>query len=88
MRIFDSDTPREPCWNSLFDAGRVVEWLALTRASGSLAEIGCGYGTFTVVLQLLSLDRRLPGAADHLLEHRPDGLQLTLHRPVGIMAPR
>ncbi len=48
MKIFDSDMPEETYWNSLFDVDTIVKWLDLEGISDSVAEIGCGYGTFTV----------------------------------------
>ncbi len=40
--------PEETYWNSLFDIPLIVDWLNLKNVSGPIAEIGCGYGTFTV----------------------------------------
>ena len=44
----DSGMPEEAYWNSLLDIGRIIQWLDITPASFPVAEIGCGYGTFTV----------------------------------------
>ena len=40
--------PEEAYWNSLFDIDTIVNWLHLDTISDAIAEIGCGYGTFTV----------------------------------------
>lgn len=48
MKIFDSGMPDETYWNSLFDIPLIVDWLNLKNLPGSIVEIGCGYGTFTV----------------------------------------
>ena len=47
MKITDSGMPDEAYWNSLFDIGGIIEWLAIP-VDATIAEIGCGYGTFTV----------------------------------------
>ncbi len=48
MKVFDSGMPDEAYWNSLFDIAAIVDWLDLGSVGGPVAEIGCGYGTFTV----------------------------------------
>ena len=48
MKVFDSGMPEETYWNSLFNIRQIVEWLNLSRVVDPIAEIGCGYGTFTV----------------------------------------
>jgi ubiquinone/menaquinone biosynthesis C-methylase UbiE len=47
MKIEDSGMPEEFYWNSLFDIKSIVDWLAIAKNS-TIAEVGCGYGTFTV----------------------------------------
>ena len=47
MKVDDSGMPEEAYWNSLFDIGSIINWLAIQKFS-SIVEIGCGYGTFTV----------------------------------------
>lgn len=39
--------PEEPYWESLFDIPAILSWMELDRGQ-SVAELGCGYGTFTV----------------------------------------
>ena len=48
MKVFDSGMPDESYWNSLFDIPPIIDWLDLESLTGPIAEIGCGYGTFTV----------------------------------------
>jgi ubiquinone/menaquinone biosynthesis C-methylase UbiE len=48
MKVFDSGMPEEAYWNSLFDIQQIVKWLNVTGVVDPIAEIGCGYGTFTV----------------------------------------
>jgi len=48
MKVNDSGMPEETYWNSLFDIAGIVDWLALPQKTVTIAEIGCGYGTFTV----------------------------------------
>jgi SAM-dependent methyltransferase len=48
MKIDDSGMPEESYWNSLFDITGIVDWLAIANENATIAEIGCGYGTFTV----------------------------------------
>ena len=48
MKVDDSGMPEEAYWNSLFDIEAIVSWLAISRETAVIVEIGCGYGTFTV----------------------------------------
>jgi SAM-dependent methyltransferase len=48
VKVFDSGMPEEAYWNSLFDIPQIVKWLNITDVVDPIAEIGCGYGTFTV----------------------------------------
>jgi SAM-dependent methyltransferase len=47
MKIVDSGMPNEPYWESLFDVPLVLSRLEINRFR-DIAELGCGYGTFTV----------------------------------------
>jgi len=47
MQVEDSGMPEEAYWNSLFDIAAIVEWLDIPRHA-TVAEIGCGYGSFTL----------------------------------------
>ncbi len=48
MKVYDSGMPEEAYWRSLFDVPAIVEWLDPAAGIDPVAEIGCGYGTFTV----------------------------------------
>jgi len=47
MKIRDSGMPDEPYWESLFDVPLILSRLGIDRFH-DVAELGCGYGTFTV----------------------------------------
>lgn len=47
MKIRDSGMPDEPYWESLFDVSLVLSRLGIDHWN-DVAELGCGYGTFTV----------------------------------------
>jgi len=47
MKIRDSGMPDESYWESLFDVPLILSRLGLDRCR-DVAELGCGYGTFTV----------------------------------------
>jgi len=48
MKVHDSGMPEEPYWESLFDIPLVLDRLGIGPELGDMAELGCGYGTFTV----------------------------------------
>jgi SAM-dependent methyltransferase len=48
MKINDSGMPEEDYWNSLFDIPLIMNWLNIKSIAGSIVEVGCGYGTFTL----------------------------------------
>ena len=50
MKVIDSGMPEEVYWNSLFDIPCIIKWLDIKNIVDPIAEIGCGYGTFTVPL--------------------------------------
>lgn len=47
MRIRESGMPDEEYWESLFDVPRILASFGMERFQ-DVAELGCGYGTFTV----------------------------------------
>src|SRR5918994_2539793 len=47
MKIRDSGMPDEAYWESLFDVPLILSRLGVDRFH-DVAELGCGYGTFTV----------------------------------------
>lgn len=55
MKVHDSGMPEASYWNSLFDLPRILDWLPLSGPSRVVAELGCGYGTFTLpIAQVLT----------------------------------
>src|SRR5262245_9051014 len=47
MKIRDSGMPDEAYWESLFDVPLILDRLGIAGCR-DVAELGCGYGTFTV----------------------------------------
>jgi SAM-dependent methyltransferase len=47
MKIRDSGMPDEAYWESLFDVPLIISRLGIDRFH-DVAELGCGYGTFTI----------------------------------------
>jgi SAM-dependent methyltransferase len=48
MKVRDSGMPEQAYWESLLDVIGILDALRVERTLGDVAEIGCGYGTFTV----------------------------------------
>jgi SAM-dependent methyltransferase len=48
MKLRDSGMPEEVYWETLFDVPLVLERLGIDDALGDVAELGCGYGTFSI----------------------------------------
>ncbi len=48
MKLRDSGMPQEEYWESLFDVPLVLDSLGIKSALGDVAEMGCGYGTFSI----------------------------------------
>jgi SAM-dependent methyltransferase len=40
--------PEESYWESLFDVPLILDALGITRSLGDVAELGCGFGTFSM----------------------------------------
>jgi len=56
MKVPDSGMPVENYWESLFDVPLILDRLGIDQSVEDVAELGCGYGTFT-----LPLARRISG---------------------------
>ncbi len=55
MKVPDSGMPEENYWESLLNVPLVLERLGVDRTMCEVAELGCGYGTFTLpVARLIS----------------------------------
>jgi SAM-dependent methyltransferase len=48
MKIRDSGMPDERMWEAFFDASLVLRRLGLSSTTGDVADLGCGYGTFSI----------------------------------------
>jgi SAM-dependent methyltransferase len=48
MKLRDSGMPDQMQWESLLDAPLILDRFGLGAQCGDVAELGCGYGTFTV----------------------------------------
>lgn len=48
MKVRDSGMPNEMSWNSFFNIDLILNRLLINSEVEHLAEIGCGYGTFTL----------------------------------------
>jgi SAM-dependent methyltransferase len=56
MKVPESGMPEEAYWESLFDIPLILDRLKIDRTVEHVAELGCGYGTFT-----LPVARRIRG---------------------------
>jgi len=56
MKIRDSGMPPQDYWETLFDVPGILDAFGFGSSTGDVAELGCGYGTFT-----LPLARRIGG---------------------------
>jgi SAM-dependent methyltransferase len=56
MKVRDSGMPEEAAWEGFFDCEAILDRLAIDDGIGDVAEVGCGYGTFT-----LPVARRITG---------------------------
>ena len=59
MKLRESGLPEEDYWESLFDVDLSLDRLGLDATVGDVAELGCGYGTFT-----LPVARRIGGVIE------------------------
>lgn len=66
--------PPQDYWETLFDVPRILDAFGFGPATGDVAELGCGYGTFT-----LPLARRIAGTL-HTVDIEPDMVALTRQR--------
>ena len=48
MKVRDSGMPDEGTWAGFFDPPDILSLLGLTQETSSVADLGCGYGTFTI----------------------------------------
>ncbi len=50
MQLRESGMPPQKYWETLFDVPHILDAFGFNAATGDVAELGCGYGTFTVPL--------------------------------------
>jgi SAM-dependent methyltransferase len=48
MKYRESGMPEQGYWEALFDIDRILDAFAIGPQTGAVAELGCGYGTFTI----------------------------------------
>jgi SAM-dependent methyltransferase len=48
VKLRDSGMPGEPYWESLFDVPLVLDALGINSGLDDIAEMGCGFGTFSI----------------------------------------
>ncbi len=48
MKVRDSGMPNEEVWESLFDIDSIIQKMELMVVQGTVVDLGCGYGTFTI----------------------------------------
>ncbi len=48
MKVLDSGMPEEEIWNGFFDTAQILSELQLDKQVMDVAEVGSGYGTFTI----------------------------------------
>lgn len=76
MKVRDSGMPPQNYWETLLDVPGILDAFGFGPATGDVAELGCGYGTFT-----LPLARRISGTV-HTVDIEPDMVALTQQRAV------
>lgn len=74
MKYRESGMPEVGYWESLFDVDAVLGAFGFGPATGVVAELGCGYGTFTLPLA------RRTGAAVHAFDIDPAMVETTRAR--------
>jgi SAM-dependent methyltransferase len=76
MKVPESGMPDEVYWESLFDVNLILDRLGVDATVGNVAELGCGYGKFT-----LPVARRIAGVV-HTFDIEPAMLARTAERAV------
>jgi SAM-dependent methyltransferase len=74
MKVRDSGMPPQDYWETLLDVPGILDAFGFGPATGDVAELGCGYGTFT-----LPLARRITGTM-HAIDIEADMVALTRQR--------
>lgn len=66
--------PAQDYWETLLDVDSILNAFGIGAATGEVAELGCGYGTFTVPVA------RRTGAPVHAFDIEPDMIEATVRR--------
>jgi SAM-dependent methyltransferase len=74
MKLRESGMPPQDYWETLFDVPGVLDAFGFGLAIGDVAELGCGYGTFT-----LPLARCIRGTV-HTIDLEPEMVAITNRR--------
>lgn len=74
MKLRESGMPAQNYWETLLDTPAILDAFGFGPATGDVAELGCGYGTFT-----LPLARRIGGTV-HAFDIDPEMLAITRRR--------
>jgi SAM-dependent methyltransferase len=74
MKLRDSGMPDQAYWESLFDVPLILDRFDLGSECGDVAELGCGYGTFTVPIA-----KRIGGRM-HAFDIEPQMVEATRER--------
>ncbi len=74
MKVRDSGMPPQDYWETLLNVPGILDAFGFGPATGDVAELGCGYGTFT-----LPLARRIGGTI-HTLDIDPELVAVTRQR--------
>jgi ubiquinone/menaquinone biosynthesis C-methylase UbiE len=78
MKLRDSGMPGEAYWETLLDVPLILQRLGIDRTITSVAELGCGYGTFTVPVA-----QAIAGTV-HAFDIEPAMVERTAHRAAGL----
>jgi len=81
MKIRESGMPAQTYWETLLDVPLILDAFGFTASTGDVAELGCGYGTFT-----LPLAQRIRGTV-HTLDLDPAMVALTTTRASAASLP-
>ena len=81
MKVRDSGMPPQDYWETLFDVPGILDAFGFGPDTGDVAELGCGYGTFT-----LPLAQRISGTV-HAIDIEADMVALTQQRAVAAGLP-
>lgn len=71
MKYRESGMPEQAYWETLFDIESILDVFVVGPKTGAVAELGCGYGTFTLPVA------RRTGAAVHAFDIDPQMVETT-----------